>query len=237
MTSERAPGGYRGAFVAYNAALAATSPMLLGWYGWRVLGSGKSREGWLERLGFPAGSQKGIVPRSNIWMHAVSVGEVTAAAPVVREYQQLPEPYGVEMSTITSTGRQMADRLLPEVPKLFLPVDLLPDTAERAALIRLHQIISASHEAASYAVLRERLRGLPEEGQIEKSAAELLGLPFDEAEAETEFRDTLEKLEQGGQKRAFAALQTKAQRLGVAGLTPEEKQMYLQVLNASGKRG
>ncbi len=141
MTSERAPGGYRGAFVAYNAALAATSPMLLGWYGWRVLGSGKSREGWLERLGFPAGSQKGIVPRSNIWMHAVSVGEVTAAAPVVREYQQLPEPYGVEMSTITSTGRQMADRLLPEVPKLFLPVDLLPPV--RAVVRRVRPLCLA----------------------------------------------------------------------------------------------
>lgn len=130
-------------------------------------------------------------------------------------------------------------RLVLQKPDLArrLPVDLLPDTAERAALVRLHQIIGSSHEGSSYAVLRERLRGLPEEGQIEKSAAELLGLPFDEAEAETEFRDALEKLEQGGQKRAFAALQTKAQRLGVAGLTPEEKQMYLQVLNASGKRG
>jgi hypothetical protein len=39
----------------------------------------------------------------------------------------------------------------------------------------------------------------------------------------TEFRDTLEKLQEGGQKRAFAELQTKAQQFGVAGLSAAEK--------------
>jgi len=111
-----------------------------------------------------------------------------------------------------------------------LPVDLLPDTPERPALIRLHQLVSNNPEASSYASLREQLRGLPEESTIENAASELLGRQFDEAEAEGEFRDTLEKLQEGGQKRAFAELQTKAQQFGVAGLSAAEKQAYIQLL-------
>jgi DNA primase len=112
-----------------------------------------------------------------------------------------------------------------------LPVSLLPDTAERPALLLLHRLVTANPEASSYASLREQIRGLPEEALFESFAAELLGNPFDEGEAETEFRATLEKLQEGDQKRAFDELQTRVQRLGVAGLTPEEKQDYIRLSN------
>lgn len=129
-------------------------------------------------------------------------------------------------------------RLVLHKPQLAsqLQVDLLPDTPERPALIRLRELVSgASHEASSYAALRERLRGMPEEALIENAAAELLGQPFDEAESETEFRDTLEKLQEGGQKKAFAELQIKAQQFGVAGLSAAEKLAYIQFLSNRGK--
>ncbi len=71
---------------------------------------------------------------------------------------------------------------------------------------------------------------------IENAASELLGQPFDEAEAETEFRDTLEKLQEGEQKRLFADLQTKAQQFGVAGLSAAEKQAYIQLLSGKQKQ-
>jgi DNA primase len=41
----------------------------------------------------------------------------------------------------------------------------------------------------------------------------------------------LEKLQEGDQKRAFAELQIRVQKLGVAGLTPEEKQAYIRLSN------
>ena len=130
-------------------------------------------------------------------------------------------------------------RLVLHKPKLAaqVPIDLLPDTPERPALVRLHELVSTNPEASTYASLRERLRGLPEESLIEAAAAELLGLPSDEAESAAEFRDTLEKLQAGGQKKVFDELQIKAQRLGVAGLTPEEKLAYIQLLAKRGNRG
>jgi DNA primase len=129
-------------------------------------------------------------------------------------------------------------RIVLHMPQLAgkLPIELLPDTPERAALLRLHQLVSANSETSSYAGLREQLRGLPEEQMIENAAAELLGQHFDEAEAEEEFRDTLEKLQEGGQKRAFAELQAKAQQFGVAGLSAAEKQTYIQLLSGKQNR-
>ena len=129
-------------------------------------------------------------------------------------------------------------RIVLHKPQLAaqLPLNLLPDTPERPALNRLHQLVSANQEASSYAILREQLRGLPEEAMIENAASELLGQPFDEAEAETEFRDTLEKLQEGEQKRLFADLQTKAQQFGVAGLSAAEKQAYIQLLSGKQKQ-
>ncbi|KAB2924601.1 MAG: DNA primase [Dechloromonas sp.] len=129
-------------------------------------------------------------------------------------------------------------RIVLHKPQLAtrLPLELLPDTPERPALTRLHQLVTGNREASSYAVLREQLRGLPEESMIENAASELLGQPFDETEAETEFGDTLEKLRSGEQKRLFAELQMKAQQFGVAGLSAAEKQAYIQLLGTQQNR-
>jgi DNA primase len=130
-------------------------------------------------------------------------------------------------------------RLVLHRPQLAaaLPLALLPDTPERPALVRLHALVAAAGEVPGYAALREKLRGLPEEAMIENAASELLAQPFDEGEAEAEFGATLDKLQESGQKRAFAELQARVQRLGVTGLTPEEKRAYVDLLANRGNRG
>ncbi|WP_234087231.1 DNA primase [Azonexus sp. R2A-61] len=115
-----------------------------------------------------------------------------------------------------------------------LPGELLPDTPERAPLLRIQQLVQADPAAGRYAVLRERLRGQPEEAAIEGAASELLGLPFDEDEALAEFRGSLDKLAAAGHKREFEALQAKAQQFGVAGLSATEKQTYIRLLSSRG---
>ncbi|MDR2188464.1 MAG: DNA primase [Azonexus sp.] len=130
-------------------------------------------------------------------------------------------------------------RLVLQKPPLAaeLPLELLPDTPERPALRCLHQLAKGERPPASYAVLREQLRGLPEETLIEAAAAELLGLGFDEAESATEFRDIVDKLRVTEQKRLFAELQLKAQQFGVAGLSASEKQAYIELLGKQQTRG
>jgi len=119
-----------------------------------------------------------------------------------------------------------------------LPPHLLPDAPEKSALVRLHEIALSSEGELAYAALRERLRGLPEESLVEKIAGELLSLTLDEGdeqEIEAEFADALNKLQADHQRQAFEELQTKAQRLGVAGLSPEEKEAYLKLLGQRSK--
>ena len=134
-----------------------------------------------------------------------------------------------------SLTRQLL-RMVLQKPELAasLPVENLPEAPERSALLRLRALVVAGG-VVTYAGLREQLRGTPEGQVIEEAAAELMGASFDEAEVEAEFAGALLRLGEGGQKKAFAELQSRVQRLGVAGLTPEEKSEYLGLLSGVGK--
>ncbi|MBL8431133.1 MAG: DNA primase [Dechloromonas sp.] len=129
-------------------------------------------------------------------------------------------------------------RILLHKPALArtLPVDRLPDTAERPLLVLLHDLVAAHPDAPGYAYLREQVRGRPEAALVETFASELLDHPLDEDEADAEFHAILEKLHEGDQKRAFSELQARVQKLGVSGLTPEEKQAYVDILGNRGNR-
>ncbi len=130
-------------------------------------------------------------------------------------------------------------RIVLHKPELAstLPTELLPDTPEKAALLKLHEL-SSSGDGQSYAALRERLRGLPEEQMIETVASEVLETPLDEDgdALVAEFQAAIEKLRDAEEMRHFADLQMKAQQCGVAGLSATEKQAYIQFLTTRGKR-
>ena len=52
-------------------------------------------------------------------------------------------------------------------------------------------------------------------------------LPFAEDGIEAEFQGAISRLQEGESKRAFGLLKEKAAKLGLAGLSSEEKQQYL----------
>ncbi len=135
-----------------------------------------------------------------------------------------------------SLGRKLL-RLILQKPELArrLPVDLLDELPEQALLRRL--IGEVADGASTYASLRERLRGDGNEADVERVAAEALGSDFDADEVDAEFADTVSKLREAGQKRAFAQLQAKVQRLGLAGLSSEEKQHYAKLVSSTGRKG
>ena len=93
-------------------------------------------------------------------------------------------------------------------------------------------ILAAGDPPPGYAVLLERARGVENEEILHEAAAELMRQPFDEESIDEEFDGTIQRLQEAESRRSFELLQEKIGKLGVSGLSGEEKQQYLQVLHS-----
>ncbi|MCC6442937.1 MAG: 3-deoxy-D-manno-octulosonic acid transferase [Armatimonadetes bacterium] len=112
---------HRLAYFLYNAVLIFCAPLLLVYLVGR-LAKGKSREGLRERLGRMDPLEKA---EKRVWIHAVSVGEVNAARPVVAAIKKLSPHTRIVFSTITPTGQALARKAVPEAERfLYFPFDL-----------------------------------------------------------------------------------------------------------------
>ncbi|HMW16612.1 MAG TPA: DNA primase [Accumulibacter sp.] len=128
-------------------------------------------------------------------------------------------------------------RLLPLVlqkPQLAMavPLNLLSATSQETQALRqlCETIAQSGDQPPAYPALLERLRGSGNEGILQAAAAELLELPFAEEAIDEEFAGALRQLRDNEMKRTLESLQEKVRRLGVGGLSSEEKQRYLQAI-------
>lgn len=107
-------------YFAYQLLIYALSPFALLWFVWRGL---RDRAYWQDlpqRLGF---GQR--LSRPSIWVHAVSVGEVQAAIPLLNALAERYPDYALVLTTVTPTGRQRGQAVLGEKWQLrYLPYDL-----------------------------------------------------------------------------------------------------------------
>jgi 3-deoxy-D-manno-octulosonic-acid transferase len=94
-------------YAIYSALLSLAFVLALPWYLWRDRGTGKYRASFRERLGrLPMGLAGGGGPV--VWVHAVSVGEVLAARPLLRGLRQRLPGHRLVLSTTTVTGQALA---------------------------------------------------------------------------------------------------------------------------------
>jgi len=111
----------------YNLLLPLAALVGLPYYAVRMLVTGKYRKSLGPKLGFYSGEEifSALQGSPRIWVHAVSVGEVTAAAPVVAELRQRYPEACIVLSTSTETGQEMAQRLVTQATALiYYPLDL-----------------------------------------------------------------------------------------------------------------
>jgi hypothetical protein len=101
---------------------------------------------------------------------------------------------------------------------------------EARAIARLCKAMRESGEA-EYAVLMERLRDSEEEFILREAAAELMRQPLVDEDIDAEFSGAIRQLQENERKRAFAQLQEKVAKLGVTGLSSDEKAHYVQMLD------
>lgn len=87
---------------------------------WQAILRGKYRRSLGERLGsVPSWDE----PAAPVWLHAVSVGEAMAAAPLARELAARHPDIPLLVSTVTETGRGVAEQRLPAAHFVFFPLD------------------------------------------------------------------------------------------------------------------
>ncbi len=103
----------------YNGLLVLASPVILA----MLLAKQRCRRGLRYRLGLTAPAIS-VQQRPLIWVHAVSLGEVVAVAPLVKELQRRHAEYRFVVSTVTETGREAVEQRLAGVAEhCYAPLD------------------------------------------------------------------------------------------------------------------
>ncbi len=129
--------------------------------------------------------------------------------------------------------------LLVQKPELAtqIPLDLLPESAEGQSIAHFCALVKRaleSTETVSFSVLLERIQRSENDTLLADSVSEALtkslANPFDDAEIDSDFVGILARLHQNTDRNAFLSLQDKVRKLGVTGLSSEEKEAYLAAL-------
>ena len=104
----------------YTVALYGLLPFVLLRLWWR----GRREPGYRRRIGERFGRYRFESERASVWVHAVSVGEARASAPLVRALQEVLPDHDVLMTCSTATGRETLKQMYGEsVSIAWLPYD------------------------------------------------------------------------------------------------------------------
>ncbi|HYL46879.1 MAG TPA: 3-deoxy-D-manno-octulosonic acid transferase, partial [Candidatus Limnocylindrales bacterium] len=153
-----------GMYLLYRILTAAGILILAPYYalrGWRR----NDRSGALrERLGFLPReiSARASADSGAIWVHAVSVGEVLAAVPLVAGLKQRYPTRAVFISTTTETGRRLArERLLSADGIFYFPLDWAVAVRRALGAIRPAAVIVMETEIWPNFLREARRGGVP----------------------------------------------------------------------------
>lgn len=87
-------------------------------------------KGFVERikqcLGFlPEEALLKVAKKNCIWVHAASVGEIVAASPLIKEFRKKFPKSPILISVVTSSGYEMANRIVKDADAIiYFPLDL-----------------------------------------------------------------------------------------------------------------
>jgi 3-deoxy-D-manno-octulosonic-acid transferase len=135
--------------VAYNVGFvtffAVTGPFFL----WRLWRRGKLLPQFGQRFGLYARDvRRKLAPGADLWIHAVSVGEVALARVLLREMRELRPALRTVITTTTATGFQVAQTQLEDdlTAVLYNPIDFLGSVIAAFNLIRPRRLLLIESE-------------------------------------------------------------------------------------------
>ncbi|MBL4647933.1 MAG: 3-deoxy-D-manno-octulosonic acid transferase, partial [Gammaproteobacteria bacterium] len=107
----------------YNVLFYAAIPIILCRLLWRSRDNVQYRKRWSERFGYVAVDKKW---QQGLWIHAVSVGEVVAATPLIKNIRKKYPTLAITLTTMTITGSQRVQHIFgDEVLHYYVPYDMI----------------------------------------------------------------------------------------------------------------
>lgn len=103
----------------YNLLIHLSSPLLLGLLYWPKKGKPGFGARWPEHLGLVAAPQRA----NPVWLHAVSVGEMVAATPLIKALKAAYPELPILVTTTTRTGADQAEKLGNLIEHRYAPLD------------------------------------------------------------------------------------------------------------------
>jgi 3-deoxy-D-manno-octulosonic-acid transferase len=105
--------------------------------------TGKYQRHLKERLGIIQPEKvHSLSGAPRIWIHAVSLGEVVVAAPIIEALKQIIPQCSVILSTMTEHGREMAmETFKNKIPVIYAPIDFVGAVRKALSRIRPHVVV------------------------------------------------------------------------------------------------
>jgi 3-deoxy-D-manno-octulosonic-acid transferase len=134
----------------------------LPYYFWRMLRRGGYGSGFSQRFGFFPSQGPKTPGKRRFWLQAVSVGEIEAIGPLLRQLQATGEAE-IILTTTTSTGYRLAKERYADVTQAIgiFPADLWPCSALAWSRIRPDVVILVEGELWPEHLAQARARGVP----------------------------------------------------------------------------
>jgi 3-deoxy-D-manno-octulosonic-acid transferase len=124
---------------------------------YKMLTTGKYREGLVEKLGFVE-ERKGD---GCVWVHGVSVGEVLSARTIVPALEKALSGTEVVISTTTNTAQAVAKRTYPGRKVFYYPLDFSAAVARAFRRIKPRVVVLIELEAWPNFLARAKQSGVP----------------------------------------------------------------------------
>lgn len=133
-------------------------PLVLPYLIWRGFAQHDYWHRWGERLGLVRPAPDGVA----VWVHAVSVGEVMAALPLIRALVVQHGRGQIWVTTVTPTGSaRVREALGEQVRHSYLPYDLPLAVARFVARVRPQRVVVIETELWPHLFRALRQRGIP----------------------------------------------------------------------------
>ena len=141
----------------YSSLIYLALPVILGRLWWRARKESALGLGWQQRLGYLAPSVQPV-----IWIHAVSVGETIAAAPLVHLLRSRHPTAPILITAMTLTGAERARALFGDtVDYAYVPYDYPGAIARFLKRVKPRALIIMETELWPNIITRTHAAGVP----------------------------------------------------------------------------